>query len=247
MAQSRGVLEAREELLSSGLLAMRGVVDRARQAQSRDITWIVKRLATERSRTTSNACFRAWYQAVRADGSLKRRKLEGLERRADSAVTSWLQCLQRELTQRCFVQWHMETQLSRIETRLQREGQASRRAQSFATAVRFVVGHSMSSISQYFLSWRLILAESHQVRFKDEVGMMVEILQESTQTCKELRTQLLTIRGGAGRAVIFMYWSVFHAWRNCLQESAWSSIAASQGRAIRAPAMTRPALFRVQA
>merc|ERR1712232_200298 len=107
------------------------------------------------------------------------------------------------------------------------------RSRTQASKCQAMVGTAMSALTSCFLGWRMFLANSSHGRFKTEVEMMVRLLQESTQTCKDLRTQLLTVRCDAKRSLVFQCWSVFHAWRDLIREDL-HALAALDEYAVRA-------------
>merc|ERR1711920_929343 len=55
-----------------------------------------------------------------------------------------------------------------------------------------------------FLRWRLVIVDKQRICYKGELEVVVEMLQQSTLTCKELRTQLLVVRSSAARSRVLL-------------------------------------------
>eukprot|EP00435_Cladocopium_sp_Y103_P012707 s2802_g3.t1 len=72
-------------------------------------------------------------------------------------------------------------------------------------------------LRDWFLRWRCSLWESRAETFASELHLLASMLQESTITCRELRTQLLTLRGSSclGRAALC---AVLVAWQRVVTE-----------------------------
>lgn len=73
-------------------------------------------------------------------------------------------------------------------------------------------------LRDWFLRWRCSLWESRAETFASELHLLASMLQESTITCRELRTQLLTLRGSSCRLGRAALCAVLVAWQRVVTE-----------------------------
>lgn len=73
-------------------------------------------------------------------------------------------------------------------------------------------------LRDWFLRWRCSLWESRAETFASELHLLASLLQESTITCRELRTQLLTLRGSSCRLGRAALCAVLVAWQRVVTE-----------------------------
>lgn len=73
-------------------------------------------------------------------------------------------------------------------------------------------------LRDWFLRWRCTFWESRAETFASELHLLASLLQESTITCRELRTQLLTLRGSSCRLGRAALCAVLVAWQRVVTQ-----------------------------
>ncbi|CAE7512996.1 unnamed protein product [Symbiodinium natans] len=68
----------------------------------------------------------------------------------------------------------------------------------------------------WFVRWRWSYFGQRCISLEGEVRMLANLLNESTLTCRELRTQLLTLRGSSWRMGRTALWAMFIAWHRMI-------------------------------
>lgn len=123
----------------------------------------------------------------------------------------------------CFSQWSREKLIARMmgdsrswsrEVRVRCIGPAG------VIAVKHCSAAAWAMVSRTFLWWCLIVSDESRARFKGDLHMMVELLQQATATCKELRTSLLALKQESARSAVFMCRAVFNSWQGFTQTAA---------------------------
>lgn len=83
----------------------------------------------------------------------------------------------------------------------------------------------------WFVRWRWSYFGQRSISLEGEVRMLANLLNESTLTCRELRTQLLTLRGSSWRLGKATLWAMFVSWQRQI-----SATPRLEGRALPATA-----------
>ncbi|CAK9008945.1 Uncharacterized protein SCF082_LOCUS10088 [Durusdinium trenchii] len=109
------------------------------------------------------------------------------------------------LVSSCLAAWQHEARHSRIGRRLQR------RRENCWHLWELLDGRDRlhAILGDWLLLWRCSLWESRSHTFASELQILAGLLQESTITCRELRTQLLTLRGNSSRLNRAALWAAW--------------------------------------
>ena len=73
-------------------------------------------------------------------------------------------------------------------------------------------------LGEWFLRWRSTMWELRAETFASELQLLASLLQESTITCRELRTQLLTLRGSSCRLGRAALCAILVGWQRVVAE-----------------------------
>lgn len=116
------------------------------------------------------------------------------------------------LVSSCLAAWQHEARHSRIGRRLQR------RRENCWHLWELLDGRDRlhAILGDWLLLWRCSLWESRSHTFASELQILAGLLQESTITCRELRTQLLTLRGNSSRLNRAALWATLVAWQRAV-------------------------------
>eukprot|EP00933_Yihiella_yeosuensis_P024110 TRINITY_DN18696_c0_g1_i2.p1 TRINITY_DN18696_c0_g1~~TRINITY_DN18696_c0_g1_i2.p1 ORF type:complete len:116 (+),score=15.49 TRINITY_DN18696_c0_g1_i2:563-910(+) len=63
-----------------------------------------------------------------------------------------------------------------------------------------------------FLHWRFCIMDARRNRYESEIEMLVGLLQQSTLTCRELRTQLMEAQGRSDVLDVILVFACMKAW-----------------------------------
>jgi len=227
---SAGCLTLREgvERLRLDLKTVQRMAEKANRVIDESSVRMLRRCDGDKMAAIMSLCFTAWRRSQPVATQTATSSYEDAARikqlkvtYARSVVENWCRSGERGLFQLCFFRWHEAWMKSRNAQR-ETDQAGHTRLTSFNVAQYMMESSGVSvttssNLYPSFLHWRLCSVGSLRQRQKDDLAMMVELLQQSTNTCKDLQSCLLQQRRDTAYATFFALRSVFQAWRGCVR------------------------------
>jgi len=203
-------------------------------AALQDCTWklcdryllqLVDSLFSNRSRSSCRLCLTAWHAHARAC-SFKRRLAEELAGskamaavRARIVVQNWRRTIDNRLIRLCLLCWRGKRVSMACCAQLLGDQCLQLHSHHCSAASSLIAQREAMAragiVAESFVLWHRASADEARHRLQNDVSMMLGLLQQSTATCRELRTGLLAARCSVVNAALFVRRSVFIAWRSC--------------------------------
>eukprot|EP00930_Biecheleria_cincta_P032175 TRINITY_DN2232_c0_g1_i1.p1 TRINITY_DN2232_c0_g1~~TRINITY_DN2232_c0_g1_i1.p1 ORF type:complete len:1816 (-),score=292.73 TRINITY_DN2232_c0_g1_i1:39-5486(-) len=198
-----------------------------------DATWTIR-------------CLLAWREAVTMLRTALQRTASrcsaGL--RMDILTATWEGSQGKMLQQLCLHGWHSEASSQR-GTLHQTATLRSIKSKLLSVADVFSQKASCTSTTQLcYLHWHIQLVNSKRLHTEDELQMLVSLLHESTMTCRELRTQLLTQRARNSRMGKCLLVAVLHAWQQTMHAERMIGSSELREKSFAASATSTTSLLR---
>ncbi|CAJ1353198.1 unnamed protein product, partial [Effrenium voratum] len=134
------------------------------------------------------------------------------------------------LLQSCLACWQREAASGASGRQIARRRRNHMKlSEAFASQDRLV-----ALLGDWLLRWHCIVLVQRAGKFEEELELLAGLLQESTITCRELRTQLLTLRGSSYRIGRTAMFAIFVAWQRTMVPEGHISLPS-------APATSTPA------
>jgi len=207
-------LEKERQEASYHFTALQNAEDLARSALLGNASFLTERGLEVQSAALVHRFLRLWqaFVANLRHASLHRRARNKVGHNTDRLVHSWASSADTALQHICLFSWHKEAASSRGTFRSSRALGSLKSRYLAITDLVAVRESTLADLIGCWLSWRLIVADDRKHHVEGELQIVVGLLHESTVTCRELRTQLVTVRSSNARSTRCTLWALFKSW-----------------------------------